>query len=1044
MPSPNDHQAGPSRREFIKLAGASAASLAAIGSAMPARSAEPAAGKVAADHFVPVDKKLDAKWLASLTAKGESTWYEGDDLQTIAMPVGGICTGQVYLTGDGRLVHWDVFNKHNFTGYGRTCYDLGRKPESPLAQGFAVSVRAGEKKTTHALDRSGFPDVRFCGEYPIATVEYEDRDVPVSVTLEAFSPFVPLNTEDSALPATLMQFTVKNTSNEAVEVTLAGWLENGVCLHSGSEMSGSRTCRALEHGGTTTLLAGAMATKEPPSKRPPILLADFDGDDYGDWTVEGEAFGKGPARGTLTKQQPVSGFLGKGLVNTYLGGDDRLQGRLTSPAFTIERRFISFLIGGGTEAGKTCINLLVDGKVVHTAVGDGTEKLKPHNWNVADLAGQQARIEIVDQASGPWGHVNIDQIELRDVPRTSSGGPLDSQPDFGTMGLTVMPGDGEVLRWMPVSEGSLPEVLFSDSAPAADSDAMETPFGKPQHVALGKRLTLQPGKQAQVTFAVAWHFPNRPERGNYYCKRFKSAGDVARYVAENLDRLTQQTRLWHDTWYDATQPHWLLDRLFSTVSILATSTCQRWADGRFWAWEGVGCCHGTCTHVWNYEHAMARLFPELERSVREMQDYHPEAGFVEETGMVRFRGEGWGNWAGDGQAGTVLKAYREHQVAPDGEFLRRLWPKIRKSLKFLIAEDAKPSGKVDGLLEDRQHNTYDIDFYGANTMVGSLYLAALRAGEEMALEVGDREFSKTCRKLFESGSRLSVERLFGGEYFIQEVDLQKHPKAQYAGGCLADQLFGQGWAHQVGLGYVYPKENVRSTLEAIWKYNWAPDVGPQNKVHGPERWFARPGEAGLFTCTWPHSPHLVEGVRYKNEVWTGIEYQVAGNMAFDGMVTEALAICRGIHERYHPSKHNPWNEVECGDHYARAMAAHGVFLGLCGFEYHGPKAHLGFAPRITPEDFRGAFTAAEGWGTLSQERKGKTQTNRVEVKWGRLRVQTLAFELPESAVMNGATVTTPGNSIAADAKQNGSRVTITLAAPAVVEKGQDIEVEFTV
>ena len=117
----------------------------------------------------------------------------------------------------------------------------------------------------------------------------------------------------------------------------------------------------------------------------------------------------------------------------------------------------------------------------------------------------------------------------------------------------------------------------------------------------------------------------------------------------------------------------------------------------------------------------------------------------------------------------------------------------------------------------------------------------------------------------------------------------------------------------------------------------------------------------------PRAPHLAEGVRYKNEVWTGIEYQVAGNMAWEGMVTEALAICRGVHERYHPSKHNPWNEIECGDHYARGMASYGVFLGLCGFEYHGPKGHLGFAPRITPDDFRAAFTAAEGWGTISPE-----------------------------------------------------------------------------
>jgi hypothetical protein len=442
--------------------------------------------------------------------------------------------------------------------------------------------------------------------------------------------------------------------------------------------------------------------------------------------------------------------------------------------------------------------------------------------------------------------------------------------------------------------------------------------------------------------------------------------------------------------------------------------------------------------VWNYEHAMAWLFPQLERSVREMQDYG--AGFVEESGMVRFRGEGWQMWAGDAQAGTVLKAYREHRISADDRFLKRDWPRIRKSLEFLIRED----GNDDGLIEGKQHNTYDIDFYGANTMVGSLYLAALRAGEEMAREMGDAEFADRCRKIFQSGSRLSVEQIFNGEYFIQKVDLQKHPKFQYADGCLADQLFGQGWAHQVSLGYVYPKDKVLSALRAIWKYDWAPDVGPQNKAHAPERWFAHPGEAGLFTCTWPRGKHMGEdGVRYRDEIWTGIEYQVAGHMAWEGMVTEALAICRGIHERYHPAKHNPWNEVECGDHYSRAMASYGVFLALCGFEYHGPKGWLGFAPRINQDDFRAAFTAAEGWGTLVQKRQERKQINRVEVRCGQLALKSLVFDLPEGATLQLHTAKVNGRAVKNVASQEGRRVEIVLSEPLVLKENEVIEIVLT-
>ncbi|MCZ7635391.1 MAG: GH116 family glycosyl hydrolase [Verrucomicrobia bacterium] len=460
--------------------------------------------------------------------------------------------------------------------------------------------------------------------------------------------------------------------------------------------------------------------------------------------------------------------------------------------------------------------------------------------------------------------------------------------------------------------------------------------------------TLRPGERVTVPFAVAWHFPNLfrdgQRVGNYYARRFPSAVDVARYVRLELDRLTRDTRQWRDTYYDSTLPWWLLDRLHSTAANLATTTCQWWQNGRFWAWEGGGCCHGTCGHVWNYAHTLARLFPELERSVREHQDFAEGIG-LQENGAIGFRGEGWSLWAGDSQGGYILKALREHQCAPDDTFLNRNWRAIKRATQFLIREDANG----DGLIEAQQHQTYDENYFGANTFVGALYLGALRAAETMALEVGDTTFARQCREIFEAGSKLSVTRLFNGEYFIQEVDLAKHPDWQYGDGCLADQLFGQGWAHQVGLGYLYPDSTVRQALASIWKYCWAPDITAQNTAHPPERWFASKGDAGLFTCTWPRNRHLgPKSTRYRDELWTGIEYQVAGHMAWEGLLTEALALCRAVHDRYHPRRFNPWNEIECGDHYARALASWSVLTGLAGFSYHGPRGQLGFAPASPP------------------------------------------------------------------------------------------------
>ncbi len=1029
------------RRQFVKTAALGSAGLALSTPRLEAI-AGPFFPQEIPDHFVPADKKLSPAWVRALFARGERTWYAGDDLRTIGMPVGGVGAGQVYLTGDGRLVYWDVFNRNQNTGYGLTNYEVGRPPEetvlggeltptSPVDQGFVLRVRSEGDTVARTLDRAGFPGVRFNGEYPLAHVEYADPSLPVTVRLEAFSPFIPLNASDSALPATVLRYTVRNGSDATAEVTIAGWLENALCRDSGRDF-GERVLRrndvARTEGLTGVLLSARERALPPgPLARPPLVFADFEGGGYGAWSLEGTAFGAGPAHGTLVNQNPVSGFEGEGLVNTYLGGDEP-RGRLRSPEFTLERRWISFLIGGGRHPDRACLNLVVDGAVVRTATGENTERLGPRNWEVADLQGRLAHFEIVDEESSGWGHVNVDQIEFRDAPRIADPGPLDLWPDAGTMCLGVV-GEGFARASMP--DGPAAEAVLS----AAEVPPEES-FGDTLRGAAGRTLTLEPGAEETIVFVVAWHLPNlyRNERrvGNRYAVRFGDAGAVARYVAGDLDRLTEVTRLWHRTWYDATLPYWLLDRVHSTAANLATTTCQWWENGRFWAWEGGGCCPGTCGHVWNYEHAMARLFPELERSVREMQDFAPGVGFFPESGAIGFRGEGWTLWAGDAQGGYVLKALREHQTSPDDAFLRRVWPAVRKATEFLVAQDAD----ADGLIEGQQHQTYDENYYGPNTMVGSLYLGALRAAEEMARDMGDDAFAAMCRRIFEKGRDRSAETLFDGEYFIQRVDLETHPDWQYADGCLADQLFGQGWAHQVGLGYLYPADTVKSALASIWKYCWAPDVGPQNRAHAPERWFAYPGEAGLFTCTWPKSAHMGErSTRYRDEIWTGIEYQVAGHMAWEGMLTEALAICRGIHERYHPTKHNPWNEIECGDHYARALASWGVLTGLAGFEHHGPKRHIGFAPRITPEDFRAAFTAAEGWGSYRQERTKGRQRCTLEVRWGRLPLKTWSLGVPDGAVVRAATVRLGEADIEADVAQEGTRVTLALPAGVVVEAG---------
>jgi hypothetical protein len=505
-------------------------------------------------------------------------------------------------------------------------------------------------------------------------------------------------------------------------------------------------------------------------------------------------------------------------------------------------------------------------------------------------------------------------------------------------------------------------------------------------------------------------------------------------VATHQERLYAQTKLWRDTWYDSTLPYWFLDRTFANASILATSTAFRFANGNFWGWEGVGCCAGTCTHVWHYEQTMGRIFPELDIVLREKTDLNPAAAFHAD-GSIGYRGGG--GFAIDGQAGIILRCLRDHQVSPDDAFLRRNWGNIKKALEWMIAQD----GTGDGIIKKNQHNTLDAEWHGEVAWLSGLYLAALRAGEEMARETGDDGFAVKCREILTAGRRNLVDKLWNGEYFIQVADPQSAKSVGSYDGCEIDQVLGQSWAWQVGLGEVLPREQTRTALKSLWKYNFTPDVGPYRKAYPAGRWYAMAGEAGTLMCSWPKgdAKRVTTGFDfYFNECMNGFEYQLAGHMVWEGMLEEGLAIVRAIHDRYDGSRRNPWNEVECGDHYARSMASYGVFIAACGFEYHGPKGRIGFAPRLTPENFKAPFTAAEGWGSYEQKFDSSNLKSRISVKYGKLRVKSIALAPAKGTQPGSATVSLNGKPLDCELVVKDGKAVISLAAEAVIHAGESL------
>ena len=977
------------------------------------------------DHLVPADKKLSPAWIKSLFERGTPEVLRGGDLKYVGMPIGGIGAGQLYLGGDGRLWHWDIFNQYIRTGAEH--YAKPANSASPLTQKF--SLKLGDKVVS--LDRDGFSDVTFRGEYPIGVVNYADASIPVSVKLEAFSPFIPLNTDDSSLPATILQFTIRNTSGAPLETVLTGELENGVCLHHRNR-SGVLKNQFVKANGTKMLVCSAEAEKNTgQAARPEIIFEDWSKETYDGWKVEGRAFGIGPIKKSdlPSYQGNVGGDMTR-VVNSHasapgdsLEAKDGATGRLISREFVIERNFIAFWIGGGKAEGedRLGLSLVIDGKRVIAASGLNKNELALQYFDVAPYVGKTAQLEIIDDRSSAWGNVGVGKITFTDERGKTE--PLEKLSDFGTMALALL--------------GSADETSGDRSAA----------FSEKLIGALGQKLTLAAGESKTVTFVLAWHFPNLSlekslkDCGRYYATKFPSAQAVVEYVAENFARLEGQTKLWRDTWYDSTLPYWFLDRTFLNASILASSTCYRLANGRFYGWEGVGCCPGTCGHVYHYAHSAARLFPDLESSTREKIDFGLA---LKPDGAIIFRAEFGNIPAVDSQAGTILRALREHQMSADDAFLKSNWPKIKLATEWLIAKDANN----DGLIESNQHNTLDTDWFGPVAWLSGLYLAALLGAAEMADEMGDAKFAKQCRHIVEVGGKNLVAQLFDGDYFINKVD-PKHLDAINSGtGCEIDQVFGQSWAFQVGLPRVLPEKETVTALKSLWRYNFSPDVGPYREANKPGRWYAMSGEAGLLMCSfprsdWDYAKAKGKGVDwaagYFNECMNGFEHQVAGHMIWEGMVMEGLAVERAVHDRYHASRRNPWNEIECGDHYARSMASYGVYLAACGFEYHGPKEHIGFAPKLTSGNFKCAFTSAEGWGSFAQRIEGEKLTAEIAVRWGKLYVKTIALV----SDAHSAKVLFAGKQVALDIERKEKRVLLTLKDSVTISAGQKLEISFS-
>lgn len=777
--------------------------------------------------------------------------YVGESRDHIAYPIGGLGSGMFCIEGSGAISNMSVHHFpdlfHEPCAYAAIYAGGNARVLETAVPSYKIFGRneggMGVGNTTWGLPR--FAEGSFSARFPFATVRLFDKDMPVSVELKAWNPFIPNDEDDSGLPVAGLEYSFTNTTAETQECVFSFNTRNFM-------FRSDRARSAVE-----AFPGGFVLRQDAPEN-----------------------------------QKDIEG---------------------------------SFAI-----------------------------------WTTADS-------------------VSVDHCWFR-------GGWFDP--------LTM--------SWNKVSSGDTTPVEPSEGAPGA---SIYVP------------LTIPAGGKRTITLRFAWYVPhsvhriglpaeNDNDRGPvynaddwkdvpekyepYYSRRFASVEAVADYWNDNYDRLRKETALFTKTFYDTTLPEEAIEAVAANLTILKSPTVMRQHDGRFWVWEGSGdhwgSCHGSCTHVWNYAQAVPHLFPRMERSLRETEflvDQALDGHQVFRANIPISPVHHDFHSACDGQLGGILKVYRDWRISGDNEWIKKLYPRIKESLDYCIRTwDPRHTGA----LEEPHHNTYDIEFWGPDGMCTSFYAGALNSFITMS-----KALKKPCKdyeELLAKSKKYMTGRLWNGEYFYQNVrwkDLdakdpahaqmfhagyspealaimeKEGPKYQYGTGCISDGVIGCWLSLVCGLDEPLDKEYVVSHLESVYKYNLKKDLSTHANPQRPG--YAVGHDGGLLLCTWPHGGKPELPFVYSDEVWTGIEYQVAAHLIFEGKVEEGMDIVRTLRARYDGTVRNPFNEYECGSWYARALASYSLLQALTGARYDAVNKTLTIDSRIG-DDFRSFISTASGYGTV--------------------------------------------------------------------------------
>ncbi len=855
--------------------------------------------------------------------------------------LGGIGTGFVEIRADGCFYEWQIFNAGPWAQNVRST--TAPPPPGPEYLRFILRtskasseipavrrlyLRSDEYEVYSLPFVQDVESIDYFAWFPMTGLRYNDSTLPVRVSAQVFSPFVPGHARDSATPGFHVVYTLENTSDEKVDVSLAGFLDNPLA----SALPLRRLSNTLtQDSGVTSLLMQTGAESDFPS-------------------------GIGSLCFSVTGGEP-----------SYIAG-----------------AFHEYMLPGYCRWRTHRVNFMVL-SILQEFMATG--KL-PNSSAAADPSFGLPTDNVIDTLSGNALSSTVERLCTDAlIARVFS----DARAANG-----------------PLSDADSRDLLKEVRANLVDNTgAPRMSWGTG---ALASSVTLAPRQKTEIRFTLGWYFPHHltaagHEMGHMYDNWYKDAGEVNRFLCAEYPRHRAATEAFARTLTDTTCGDPLA---FAWSSQLNTLIVNTWwtRDGGYAVWEGLGCCGLSTTDV-DYQGSfpIVALFPELKLSqMKRIIAHQNDLGQVPHNFNHNLDQVDNGFKRVDMNPQFVMMVCRDYLWTGDRDYLAALWPHVVRAMAFTESLDTNGDGLPD---RDTGLQTYDAwGMRGTPSYIASLWIGSLRAAIRIAKDSGHPADARRWAALLAKASASYDQLLFNGEYYSLWVDGSNRDEL-----CMTDQISGEWFSHLIGLSTTISRENMYHAIDAIVRHNFSPEFGLHNAT-------APRGGLGLLA--------MANG--QAGGVWSGIEFAFASLLMDHGRYEQGVRIVEATHRRYLRAG-QPWNHIECGSHYTRAMSSWATLLAATGFKPDLPQQTFTLAPVLTG-DFRAPWATASGFGTIS--RTGKTLA--IHCVQGSLNLRVLRLSTPAQTARLGT------KSLAVHATKTAEGVALEFSNPVSLAASQTLSI----